>query len=105
MAIFNSYVKLPEGIYVNYVRLCKIMYFFVVNRIKLYSIVPLLEILVGGLEHWLFFHILGMIIPFDELHHFLEGWAQPPTSNIQLHMIFPPKFHGITMPDWRWGGI
>jgi len=29
--------------------------------------------LVGGLEHFLFFHILGRIIPTDELHHFSEG--------------------------------
>ena len=27
--------------------------------------------LVGGLEH--FFHILGIIIPTDEVHHFSEG--------------------------------
>jgi hypothetical protein len=30
--------------------------------------------LVGGLEHFLFFHILEIIIPTDELHHFSEGW-------------------------------
>ena len=30
--------------------------------------------LVGGLEHFLFLHILGnFIIPTDELHHFSEG--------------------------------
>jgi len=29
------------------------------------------------LEH--FFHIYGKIIPTDELHHFSEGLAQPPT--------------------------
>jgi len=27
----------------------------------------------GGLEHVLFFHILGIMIPTDELHHFSEG--------------------------------
>ena len=27
----------------------------------------------GGLEHFLFFHILGIIIPTDELHDFSEG--------------------------------
>jgi hypothetical protein len=37
--------------------------------------------LVGGLEHVLFFHILGMIIPTDELHHFSEGVGIPPTSH------------------------
>jgi len=31
--------------------------------------------LVGALEHFLFFHILRIIIiPTDELHHFSEGW-------------------------------
>jgi len=29
--------------------------------------------LADGLEHFLFFHMLGMIIPTDELHHFSEG--------------------------------
>ena len=29
--------------------------------------------LVGGLDHFLFFHILGRIIPTDELIFFLEG--------------------------------
>jgi hypothetical protein len=31
------------------------------------------SLLVGGLEHFVFFHILGIIIPTDELHHFSEG--------------------------------
>ena len=35
--------------------------------------------LVGGLEHFLFFHILIIIIPIDELI-FFRGMAQPPTS-------------------------
>jgi len=31
-------------------------------------------ILLGGLEHFLFFHSVGnVIIPTDELHHFSEG--------------------------------
>jgi hypothetical protein len=34
--------------------------------------------LVGGLEHFLFFHILGIITPTDELI-FLRGVGQPPT--------------------------
>jgi hypothetical protein len=29
--------------------------------------------LVGALELFLFFHILNVIIPTDELHHFSEG--------------------------------
>ena len=40
-------------------------------------------ILVGGLEPWNFmtFHSVGnVIIPTDEVHHFSEGLAQPPTS-------------------------
>ena len=37
--------------------------------------------LVGGLEHFLFFHILGIIIPTDELI-FFRGVGQPPTSYI-----------------------
>ena len=40
------------------------------------------DILVGGLEHLLFFHVLGIIIPIDELIVF-RGVGQPPTSNIQ----------------------
>jgi hypothetical protein len=37
-------------------------------------------ILVGGLEHFSFFHMLGRIIPTDELI-FFRGVAQPPTSD------------------------
>jgi hypothetical protein len=29
--------------------------------------------LVGDLEHFLFFHILGIVTPADELHDFSEG--------------------------------
>jgi hypothetical protein len=38
------------------------------------------DILVGGLEPWNFmtFHILGRIMPSDELHHFSDG-LEPPT--------------------------
>jgi hypothetical protein len=36
-------------------------------------------ILVGGLEHVLFFHILGIITPTDELI-FFRGVGIPPTS-------------------------
>ena len=34
--------------------------------------------LVGGLDHFLFSHILGIIIPIDELI-FFRGVGQPPT--------------------------
>ena len=34
--------------------------------------------LVGGLEHVIFFHTLGTIIPFDEVHHFSGGRLKPP---------------------------
>ena len=37
--------------------------------------------LVGGLEHFLFFHILGITIPTDELI-FFKGVGQPPTSQL-----------------------
>ena len=45
--------------------------------------VAYIYILVGGLEPWNFmtFHSVGnVIIPTDEVHHFSEGLAQPPTS-------------------------
>ena len=38
-------------------------------------------LLVGGLEDVLFFHILGIVTPTDELI-FFRGVAQPPTSNV-----------------------
>ena len=38
------------------------------------------EQLVGGLEHFLVFHILGIVTPTDELHHFSEWWRN--TTNI-----------------------
>jgi len=36
------------------------------------TVPPQETILVGGLEHFSFFHILGIMIPTDELHHFSE---------------------------------
>jgi hypothetical protein len=36
--------------------------------------------LVGGLEHFIFFHILGIIIPTDELI-FFRGVSMPPTRD------------------------
>ena len=43
--------------------------------------------LVGGLEHFLFSHILGIIIPID--YYFSEGF-KPPTSDCfqQFHPIY-----------------
>ena len=37
-----------------------------------------IDLLVGGLEHFLFFHILGIIIPTD--FHIFLGAGIPPTS-------------------------
>ena len=42
--------------------------------------------LVGGLEHFLFFHIWGIIIPTDELI-FFRGLGQPPTSDVFLDTL------------------
>ena len=39
----------------------------------------LIPLLVGRLERFLFFHILGIIIPTDELI-FFRGVGQPPAS-------------------------
>ena len=40
---------------------------------------PKFHILIGGLEHVLFVHLLGIVIPTDELI-FFRGVGQPPTS-------------------------
>ena len=38
-------------------------------------------VVTGTMEFWMTFHSVGnVIIPTDELHHFSEGFAQPPTS-------------------------
>ena len=45
--------------------------------------------MVGGLEQeWIMtFHSIGnFIIPTEEVHHFSEEWAQPPTSLWDLNM-------------------
>ena len=54
-----------------------IIYIYIIHNCWLFS----RHNLVGGLEHFLFFHILGIIIPTD-FHIFQRGRAQPPTSNI-----------------------
>ena len=47
-----------------------------------------MENLLGGLEHFLWFHILGIIIPTDEVI-FFRGVGQPPTRNGHLVQGFP----------------
>ena len=47
-------------------------------------------ILVGGLDHFLFFHILGIIIPTDELI-FFRGVGQPPTRISDEHHPRPRR--------------
>ena len=67
MAIFNSYVCLPEGTY---------------THIYIY-------ILIGGLEHEFYdFPYIGNVIPTDELRHFSEGYVyhQPVYIYIEIHM-------------------
>ena len=46
--------------------------------------------LVGGLEHFLFFHILGIIIPMD-YHIFSEGWL-----NHQPLLLLPFSYENDT---------
>ena len=58
--------------------------------------------LVGGLEHFLFFHILGIIIPTDKSNsYFSEGWLnhQPEmNSPFQTSLIKEFPFQWF---DWR----
>ena len=67
--------------------------------------------LVGGLDFFLFFHILGIIIPIDELI-FFRGVAQPPTRNSIDYAEISPGRHkevaaqllangGVWMPSYR----
>ena len=53
-------------------------------------------ILVGGLEHFLWFHILGIIIPTDEVI-FFRGVGIPPTSIHQSPQFF--------LLPYRWAGL
>ena len=57
----------------------RVSFFFLTLYIYIY--------LVGGLEHVLFFHMLGIITPTDELI-FFRGVGQPPTS-IYIYMVYP----------------
>ena len=57
--------------------------------------------LVGALEHdWITtFHLLGIIIPTDELHHFSEGF-NPPTS----HRIWNQHYiNSMSLKQQQWG--
>jgi hypothetical protein len=72
MAIFNSYVKLPEGRYIMIYHDTSTAVGSVLDLLQDFSCSALSDspmssciILVGGLEHFLFFHILGVIIPSD----------------------------------------
>ena len=65
-------------------------------------------ILVGGLEH-VFFHILGIMIPTDELIFFRRGRAQPPTRisrfnlwtwNLLSCVKWVPKSEKKTRSQW-----
>ena len=64
--------------------------------------------LVGGLEHVIFFHMLGIMIPTDELI-FFRGVAQPPTSNIfeamgpQFWSFFGWTFGSHLLAHHTWG--
>ena len=79
---------------------------------------PLPKYLVGGLEHFLFFLTLGIIIPTDELHHFSEGWLnhQPDIHTVYTYLFHPwhlrhagfahgmPRHrHPIGWPHWSGG--
>ena len=45
----------------------------------------LISYLVGGLEHFLFFHILGTIIPID-FHIFQMGWNHQPEMTVCINL-------------------
>ena len=79
-----------------------------------------LKVIICWLVVWnsfLFFHILGTIIPTDEVHHFSEGWVyhQPvfPSHHPYYHGIFHFFNHpyhplidgGRSTSDYRWGEI
>ena len=58
--------------------------------------------LVGGLEHFLFFHILGIITPTDELI-FFRGVGIPYTTNqCQKHTQNISSIHLITSQWFSW---
>ena len=62
--------------------------------------------LVGGLEHVLFFHILGKITPTDELIFFREVVVLPPTSSKYVYCIiyiYNSRFFNTRKPKKKHG--
>ena len=71
------------------------------------------EWLVGGLEHFIFFHILGIIIPTD-FHIFQRGWNHQPVmyrnSHVEyssqeihpfsIHVFFPLDENSSVIPQF-----
>ena len=59
--------------------------------------------LVGGLEHFLFFHILGIIILTD--FHIFRGVGIPPTSMLfpQFYVEYPHLWDEIWTNSWDGG--
>ena len=49
--------------------------------------------LVGGLEHFLYFHILELLIPIDYYHIFQRGRVQTTNQNIFRHLSIIPSWH------------
>ena len=47
--------------------------------------------LVGGLEHYIFYHILGIIIPIDQ--YFFRGGVKPPTRSFSMDYLEVPTIH------------
>ena len=54
------------------------MYIYTQNYTILYTHICICIILVGGLEHFLFFHLLGIIIIPTDFHIFQRGWNHQP---------------------------
>jgi hypothetical protein len=59
----------------------------------------MIHYLVGGLEHFLFFHILGIIIPTDELI-FFRGVGIPLTRNIMINDGNPYQPVSLDYANW-----
>ena len=62
-----------------------------------------LYLLVGGLEHFLFFHILGISSSQPTNSYFSEGFKPPTSKNINnfyQFLIYPPQIHNL---QCNWG--
>ena len=63
--------------------------------------------LLGGLEHFLFSHILGIIIPFD-FHIFQRGWNHqpvmlyPPIRTRSFWVLWPPVLGAMAARKTTW---